>query len=135
MSGFKIDHLGIIVADLEKAVERFRILTDGEPAYTKHMPEVGLKIATFEAENVSLELVEYTGAEAGFAKQVMGEESGINHISIGVDDLAKAITEFTDAGFEMQDGFPREGAHGQVAFFQRDKNTGVLFEICERSRD
>ena len=44
MSGLKIDHLGIIVADLEKAIERFRLLTDGEPAYTKEMPEVGLKM-------------------------------------------------------------------------------------------
>ena len=132
MSGLKIDHLGIIVADLEKAIERFRLLTGGEPAYTKEMMEVGLKIATFEAENISLELVEYAGDKASFAKQVMGEETGINHISLGVDNLSKAITKFTDAGFQMMDGFPRDGAHGQVAFFQRDSDTGILFEICER---
>jgi len=134
MSGIRIDHLGIIVEDLEKAIERFRVLTGSEPAYTKDMPEVGLRIATFEAENISLELVEYAGSESEFAKEVMGSETGINHFSIGVDDLSNAIAEFTQAGFEMQDGFPREGAHGQVAFLQRDSDTGILFEICERTR-
>ena len=133
MSGLRIDHLGIIVADLDKAIERFRFLTDGEPAYTKDMPDVGLRIATFEAENISLELVEYAGSASEFAKEVMGDETGLNHISLGVDDLNKAITEFTEAGFKIMEGFPREGAHGQVAFFRRDNDTGLLFELCERA--
>jgi hypothetical protein len=30
----------------------------------------------------------------------------------------------------VQDGVPRCGAHGTVAFFQRDQATGLLFEIC-----
>ena len=133
MSGLKIDHLGIIVADLEKAIERFRLLTGGEPAYTKEMMEVGLKIATFEAENISLELIEYVGPESNFAKEVMGNEIGLNHISIGVNDLNKAINEFTEAKFKIMDGFPRKGSHGQVAFFRRDNDTDLLFEICERT--
>tara|TARA_B100000315_G_scaffold258243_1_gene309674 strand:- start:500 stop:913 length:414 start_codon:yes stop_codon:yes gene_type:complete len=133
MSGLRIDHLGIIVADLEKAIERFRALTKSEPAYTKDMPDVGLRIATFEAENIAIELVEYSGPESTFAKEVMGDETGINHISIDVENLGSAIDEFNEAGFELMDGFPRAGAHGQVAFFRRDSDTGILFEICERT--
>ncbi|MDP6259607.1 MAG: VOC family protein [Rhodospirillales bacterium] len=133
MSRLRIDHLGIIVADLDKAIERFRFLIGGKPAYTKDMPDVGLRIATFEAENISLELIEYVGPESNFAKEVMGNEIGLNHISIGVNDLNKAINEFTEAKFKIMDGFPREGSHGQVAFFRRDNDTGLLFEICERT--
>ena len=46
MSRLRIDHLGIIVADLDKAIERFRFLIGGNPAYTKDMPDVGLRITT-----------------------------------------------------------------------------------------
>jgi methylmalonyl-CoA/ethylmalonyl-CoA epimerase len=133
MSRLRIDHLGIIVADLDKAIERFRFLIGGKPAYTKDMPDVGLRIATFEAENISLELIEYVGPESNFTKEVMGNEIGLNHISIGVNDLNKAINEFTEAKFKIMDGFPREGSHGQVAFFRRDNDTDLLFEICERT--
>ncbi|MBT4590332.1 MAG: hypothetical protein HON14_04570 [Rhodospirillaceae bacterium] len=135
MTGFRIDHLGIIVSDLKSATERFRGLTGSEPAYTKEMPEVGLRIATFEAENIAIELIEYQDEHSELAKKSMGEDIGINHLSIDVANLSQAIAEMTNAGMELVEGFPREGAHGQVAFFKRDQDTGVLFEICQRNSD
>ena len=41
-----------------------------------------------------------------------------------------AVAKLTDAGLRVQEGFPRRGAHGTVAFFQRDDTTGLLLEVC-----
>ena len=87
------------------------MLTGGEPAYAKEMPEVGLKIATFEAENISLELVEYTGDEASFAKQVMGEEVLFEHPG---DEFAAAVGKPDSYAGELPVAFVQAKPNAQV---------------------
>jgi methylmalonyl-CoA/ethylmalonyl-CoA epimerase len=125
-----IDHIGIIVADLDQAAAKLRPLF-GEPVRIKDMPEVGLRVAEFQAANVTIELLQYAAGDADFAKSVMGERIGLNHISARVGDVDRAITELSAAGFAPMEGFPRQGAHGRVAFFEPDAVTGLLFEVCQ----
>jgi len=124
----KIDHIGIIVKDLEAAVARLGVLFGA--AEIKNLPEVGLRVAEFRAANVTVELLQYTG-NSDFARRVMGSRLGLNHLSIRVEDAERSIEELRRAGFVPMDGFPRQGAHGQVAFFEPDAVTGLLFEICK----
>jgi methylmalonyl-CoA epimerase len=124
-----IDHIGIIVADLEQAAARLRPLF-GEHAAIRELPEAGLRVAEFHAANVTIELLQYSG-DAAFARRVMGERLGLNHISARVDDVDRSIAELTAAGFTPMQGFPRQGAHGRVAFFEPDPLTGLLFEVCQ----
>ena len=93
------------------------------------LPEVGLRIAEFQTENLNIELIAYDGP-AEFARRVMGDDFGINHLTIQVEDVADAVARLADAGLRVQEGFPRRGAHGTVAFFRRDDTTGLLFEVC-----
>lgn len=124
----RIDHIGIIVSDLEVAVERLSALF-GE-ASIKELPDVGLRVAEFQTANVTIELLQYS-AGSQFARQVMGERLGLNHISARVDNIEHSISQLKDRGFEPQPGFPRQGAHGRVAFFEPDRVTNLLFEICQ----
>jgi methylmalonyl-CoA epimerase len=124
-----IDHIGIIVADLEQAAARLKPLF-GEAAAIKELPEVGLRVAEFHAANVVIELLQYVG-EACFARRVMGERPGLNHISARVQDVEGSIEALKKSGFAPMEGFPRQGAHGRVAFFEPDDVTGLLFEICQ----
>jgi methylmalonyl-CoA/ethylmalonyl-CoA epimerase len=125
----RVDHIGVLVPDLETAVERFSRLLEGLSPVRRDLPEVGLRIAEFQTENLTVELIAYDGP-AEFARQVMGEDIGINHLTIQVRDVGDAVAKLADAGLRVQEGFPRRGAHGTVAFFQRDDSTGLLFEVC-----
>lgn len=129
MSAPHIDHIGVVVADLEAAIAALRPLF-GEPARINILADVGLRVAEFEAANVTVELLQYDGP-AEFARAVMGERLGLNHISARVGDIAQALGELRRAGFKPMPGFPRQGAHGQVAFFEPDPVTGLRFEICQ----
>ena len=131
MSKPVVDHIGIIVADLEAGIATFQPLFGGEPPSRKEMPEVGLRIAVFAAANVAIELLQYTGTNDELAKRTMGEAPGVNHISFGVERLAEAIAAMQAAGAETMDGFPRQGAHGRVAFFEPASTGGVRLEVCE----
>jgi catechol 2,3-dioxygenase-like lactoylglutathione lyase family enzyme len=61
----------------------------------------------------------------------MGSRTGLNHLSIHVDDAERSIGELRQAGFMPMQGFPRQGAHGRVAFFEPDAASGLLFEVCQ----
>ena len=125
----RVDHIGVLVPDLESAVAKFCRLLEGLPPVRRDLPEVGLRIAEFQTENLNIELIAYDGP-AEFARRVMGNDIGINHLTIQVENVGDAVAKLTDAGLRVQEGFPRPGAHGMVAFFQRDDTTGLLLEVC-----
>ncbi|MGD9125578.1 MAG: VOC family protein [Desulfarculaceae bacterium] len=131
MSKPELNHVGIIVADLDQAVAFFSQVFETSPFWVKEMPAVGLRLAEFELANTCVELLQYTDKEPGFASRVMGQGTGLNHISLNVDDLQAAIDRLTAQGLRLMDGFPRQGAHGQVAFFEPDTAMDVLLEICQ----
>lgn len=130
MSAPHIDHVGIIVADLDQAIARLGALFGGAPV-VKELADVGLRVAEFHAANVTVELLQYTGTNDAFARRVMGERVGLNHVSARVEDVERSLAELRAAGLEPMEGFPRQGAHGRVAFFEPDAVTGLLFEICQ----
>jgi methylmalonyl-CoA/ethylmalonyl-CoA epimerase len=131
MSRARIDHIGIVVDNLEESIVMFSKLLGAGPDRRKDMPDVGLKIAEFDTANITIELLQYSGQNDAFAKQVMGGESGINHFSIAVENMADAITEMAATGAETMSGFPRDGSHGRVAFFKPETTGNILLEVCE----
>ena len=126
-----IGHVGIIVEDLSSAVETLTALLGVSPSRIKEIPDVGLKVAEFEMANIILELLQYTSDEANLAKDVMGRRLGLNHLSVTVSNMDEAVRSWTDKGLDLSQGFPREGSHGKVAFFNAEPTTSVLFEVCE----
>lgn len=132
MTGPYIDHIGIIVEDMDRALSLFERLLGVQPMALKELHEVGLKIAQIKTENVDIELIQYTTKEEGFAQKVMGSKPGVNHISVLVDDVDRSSKRFEETGAKLMGGFPRQGSHGRVAFFQPESTEGILLEISER---
>ena len=129
-----VGHIGIIVADIDEAVAQFGRLLGIAPSERTDLPHVGVRIAMIETANVTLELVQHTG-EGGRGREITGSAVGINHISLNVDDLGDSIAAMEAAGANTKPGFPIQGAHGQVAFFEPESTSGLLLEICEPDRD
>ena len=125
----KIDHIGVIVQDLDQASASFTRVLGVAPCLVKELPKAGLRLARFEAANVAIELIEYIDGGGGFGRRVMGDAAGLNHISIDVDDVPSAVERLVAGGLALQDGFPDEGSTGPVAFFEPDAASGVLFEV------
>ncbi len=130
-----IDHVGVVVADLDQAVARLAPLFGGPPPTLREMPDVGLRVAEFEAANLTVELLQYTGGNDALARRTMGDAPGLNHISTRVEDLPEAVAALTAKGFALQEGFPLQGAHGEVAFFKPDPATGLLLELCRPDKE
>ena len=127
----RVDHIGIIVAALEPAIAAMRLVLPGAPVVRRSLPEVGLEVAEFQATNVIVELLQYTSADQGLARRTMGSSIGLNHLSISVPDLDASLAALAEGGVQPMEGFPRQGAHGRIAFMHADPRTGLLVELCQ----
>ncbi len=133
-AGPTIDHIGVIVDNLEeaaKSMERFLGIT---PEAIKEMPDPGIRIIPFKAANITIELIEYLTSEESFGRDTMGDTPGLNHISKKVDDIDGAIERLCGDGFNLLGGFPAEGAAGPVAFFAPDNACSIRMEICQHRK-
>lgn len=131
MKAPRIDHIGIVVDDLDAAVDALARMLPGAPVVRRSLPDVGLEVAEFAAANVIVELLAYTDRGDGFGREVMGSATGVNHLSLTVADLDAALEALRADGVEPAEGFPRRGAHGRIAFLPRESHTGLLFELCQ----
>lgn len=131
MDAPRIDHIGILVENLETAAASIGRLLKGAPQSRRSLPEVGLEVVEFTTANVIIELLAYTDSGDGFGRAVMGSQMGVNHISLAVSDLDAALAALRADGVQPAPGFPREGAHGRIAFLPREPQTGLLFELCQ----
>lgn len=127
----KIRHIGIVVEDLERAINKFEGfgLRCNE---VKDMNELGMKVAFMPSGDSLLEFIYYTDPNK---KQsgIVGRQKGgpINHICFEVDDMESTIQDCEKKGAKLIEGFPKRGVHGRVAFFYPETTEGILIEICQ----
>lgn len=130
-AGPTIDHIGIIVENLEAAAESMEKFLGVAPGPIEEMPDAGIRLVPLKAANITIELIEYLSDGESLGRSAMGDRTGLNHISKKVDDIDGAIEQLTEDGFKLLPGFPIDGAAGAVAFFAPDRACAILTEICQ----
>jgi catechol 2,3-dioxygenase-like lactoylglutathione lyase family enzyme len=129
------DHAGIVVEDFAGAVAGLSVLF-GEPSGRMHIPEVGLRSATFERAGLPVEVLCFESGAVGEAAgeldpRVFEAVEGIQHLAYRVGDLGEAMGQLQACGLPVLQGFPRRGVHGEILFFTVP-GTPVLWELVER---
>jgi methylmalonyl-CoA/ethylmalonyl-CoA epimerase len=111
----KIDHIGIVVKDLEKGKKLFTEGLGFKMESEGISKEFNCKIAFFPCGEVLLELVEPIGP--GPSQEFLDKcGGGIHHICYKVADINKTIKKM-DESFVLKDKEPRPGAEGSRVFF------------------
>lgn len=132
MKALKIDHIGIAVKDLEKALAFYETLglkAEG----TEVVEEQKVKVAFLPTGDSELELLESTSPDGPIARYIEKKGEGIQHIALRVENLEAAIEELMEKGVRMIDEKPRYGAGGAKIAFVHPKSTGgILLELSER---
>lgn len=137
MTNFKkIDHLGIAVADLQSAVQKYEVLLQTKPTHFEEVVEQKVKTAFFELGESHIELLEATSEESPIAKYLAkNPKGGIHHICIEVEDIEQALKDYQVAGIRLIDQKPRLGAHDKlVAFVHPADTNGVLIELSQSQK-
>ncbi len=132
MKALKIDHIGIAVKDLEKALEFYEAL--GMKAEgTEVVEEQKVRVAFLPTGDSEIELLESTSPDGPIAKHIEKKGEGIQHLALRVENIEEAIADLMEKGVRMIDEKPRYGAGGaKIAFVHPKSTNGILLELTER---
>ena len=130
----KVNHIAIVVHNIEEALQVYEGALGLELAEVKEMPEQAVRIAFLPVGESEIELVEPLTAESGVARFLEKRGEGLHHICLEVDDIEAALQDLAAQGIRLIDEQPRQGAHGRVAFLHPKSAHGVLIELIEKPR-
>jgi methylmalonyl-CoA epimerase len=133
--GKRIDHIAIVVQDLDAALKIYCDILGLSLARVEEVPAEGVKIAFLPLPegHSEIELVQPTTEDTGIARYLAKRGEGMHHICLEVDDIQSAMTEMAAGGLQILEEKPRLGNQGQKYVFIHPKTThGVLIELYER---
>jgi len=131
----KIEHIGIVVKDLEKSLRPYQELLGLKLKETEELDVQGVltRVAFFPIGEVSVELV-HTTAETGLAPDFLREHGeGIHHIAFEVENLEKVFQDLRSKGIQFVWDKIITGSRGsKVAFFKAEEFNGVYIELIQK---
>jgi len=129
----RVDHIGILVSNLNEAIELYEDCFSAEVDKIETLSERGVKAAILSlAQGANLELLEPLPG-SNMAKVLEKRGEGLHHITFEVDDVDREIGRLSERGIELIDKKARPGLEGLVAFVHPKSLRGVLVELCQKA--
>jgi methylmalonyl-CoA/ethylmalonyl-CoA epimerase len=128
----KLNHVAVVVADVNAALAFWRDALGLELAGVKEMPSQKSKIAFLPLAGSEIELVQPTDGESGIAKYLAKRGPGMHHICLEVRDLDATIDRLKSKGVRLTSDAPMVGEGGRRMIFVHPESAGgVLVELYE----
>ena len=132
----KIDHIGIVVSNLEEGIEMYTHLLKREPVHTECLAASEVELAFFDVEGVQIELLAPTGPDSAVMPFLKETGGGIHHTCYEVSGIEELLEELKGRGFKLMDEHPKPGSRNtRIAFVDAESTQGVCVEYCEYPRD
>src|SRR5213080_4065312 len=131
----RIDHIAIIVRNIEQALIFYRDILGIMPGEIKEVPPEQVRIAFLPMggpDGSEIELIEPTSTDSSLTKFLEKRGEGLHHICLEVDDIDTALVEMQEKGTPVLDKQPRIAAEGRAIFIHPTAANGVLLELVER---
>jgi methylmalonyl-CoA epimerase len=127
----RIDHLGIAVSSLEKALGFYERQLGLSVSLREKVEQEKVNVAMLPAGDSRIELLEATGPDSVIAKFIEKHGEGLHHVALKVPDLIATVARLKTAGARLLND-PRPGAGGHLYVFVHPSSTGgVLLELIQ----
>ncbi|MGA2503080.1 MAG: VOC family protein [Anaerolineales bacterium] len=144
----EIGQIGIVVRDLEAAMERYwrtagigpwNVFTTGAPPlscmYHGRPANYTVRLATAKSGPLQMELIEYISGDTIHRDFLATGREGVEHFGIYVLDLEKALQPYQDMGIgilQRADGLGITG-DGRYAYLDTESILGTILELIQSS--
>lgn len=131
-SDLQIDHIGIVVRDLEEAkamIETLFGLSVAEALDAR--AHLGVNTVFYRFANLSLELLEPSD-EVGRRRRLGDDNVRIEHICFRVDDIEQAATDLGERGAEWSTPADVPVGDRLVRFSAPDSTGGVIYQLLQQ---
>lgn len=132
----RIDHIAIIVRNIEQALLFYRDTLGITPSEVKEVPTEQVRIAFLPMGGPGgseIELIEPTNAASSLAKFLEKRGEGLHHICLEVENIDTALAEMQAQGAPVLDKQPRIAAEGRAIFLHPKGTNGVLLELLQKN--
>jgi methylmalonyl-CoA epimerase len=127
-----LDHVALVVADLDAALELYTKTLGFRVAYRETIADQGVEAVGLEAGEAVVELLRPLAEDSPLVRFRGDAPSKLHHTAYRVADLQGELDRLRAAGVRLIDERPRPGAHGNlVAFIHPSATAGTLIELCE----
>jgi methylmalonyl-CoA epimerase len=127
----KIDHLGIAVKSLDRALEFYRDQLGLDVSMRETVEHEKVNVAMLPLGEPRIELLEPTEPESVIGKFLDKRGEGLHHVAVRVPDLNASVARLKSAGARLLNE-PRAGAGGHLYVFVHPSSTGgVLLELIQ----
>ena len=133
----RIDHVAIIVRDIEQALHFYRDTLGITPGEIREVPTEQVRIAFLPMGGPGgseIELISPTTTDSSLTKFLEKRGEGLHHICLEVADIDAALQEMQAKGAAVLDKQPRIAAEGRAIFLHPKGTNGVLLELLEKQK-
>ena len=128
----KINHIAIVVKDIEQALQTYRDVIGLPLEHIMEEPNEAVRVAFLPTSSGEIELIQPTTGDSGVAKFLDKRGEGLHHICLEVEDIEAVTRQMSAHGMEIL-GQPRVNERGEKYVFIHPKSAhGVLLELYER---
>jgi methylmalonyl-CoA/ethylmalonyl-CoA epimerase len=128
-----LDHIAIVVADLEATLALYTDVLGFSEVYRETVADQGVEAVGLRSGDAIIELLRPLDPTSPIAAFRGTAATKLHHTAYRVDDIRAELARLRAAGVRLIDETPRNGAHGNTIAFLHPKSTGgVLIELCQR---
>jgi methylmalonyl-CoA/ethylmalonyl-CoA epimerase len=131
-SVIRIDHVAIVVDDIDNALHFWRDVLGLQVTHVEDVPDQQSVVAFLPTGESEVELVKPTADESGVYRYLRKRGPGLHHICFQVDDIEATLDKLKEHGVCMINPEPVIGTGGKkIAFIHPESTQGVLIELYE----
>lgn len=128
----KINHIAILVSDLESPLSFWRDALGLELTQVEEVPGEQARIAFLPTGDSEIELVQPTTGDSGLARYLEKRGPGMHHICLEVDDIDGMLAQIKEKGIQLINEEAKVGSDGRrYAFVHPKSASGVMVELYE----
>jgi methylmalonyl-CoA/ethylmalonyl-CoA epimerase len=131
MPQIKLNHLAIVVKNLEDALPFWRDALGLAVGEVQDVPQESVKVAFLESGESHVELVQPISEDSGIAKFLAKKGQGMHHVCFEVGDIDAALAHMKEKGIELINDEARERDGRKYAFVHPKSTGGVLVELYQ----
>lgn len=129
-----IDHLGVVVANLERAVETYDKQLGFPVTGGEELTDRGLAVKFVDFGSSRIELIAPTREDSEVSGFLAKRGEGLHHVCVRVADIDRVLADMKARGARLINESAQRGAGGsRVAFIHPKGTHGVLIELVEHA--
>ena len=129
----KIDHVAVIVKDLDTAIKTYSDMFGFEVVKEMEGPGGEFKSVHVRVNDVTLEFLEPLIAESSYGRFLKERGGGLHHISFTTDDIESDMESIQSQGRKLINEKPISLPDARVSYVHPGAAENVLIELMQRT--